>query len=269
MDSNVSVAVIIPAYNAQNTIASCLESIYSQTFKNIAEIIVVNDGSTDETELICRNFIRSTNQQPYLKIFSQSNAGPSKARNLGISKSTSTWIAFLDADDVWLPNKLQNQFNVINVNPNCMLMGTLLYKDKKVYTKSHKTITFFSMLFKNEFLTSTIVVKREILVKYYFDEKKKYSEDYKLWLQITFRHQAILLLEGLVHYSPYQAKNPNSLSKKLLKMELGELDNFNYLINHKMINYFSYILAVLFSLLKYFYRLFQFFIENIFNRPNK
>ena len=94
-------SVVIPLYNKANYIENTLKSVLDQTFTDY-EIIVINDGSTDESEAVVRQF-----NDKRIQIFHQKNQGVSVTRNLGIEKSTGKLIAFLDADDYWLPNHLQ------------------------------------------------------------------------------------------------------------------------------------------------------------------
>ena len=101
------VSVIIAAYNASETIVRCLDSVKKQTYPNI-EVVVVNDGSTDGTKVIVEDYI-AKNVALNIVLFNQINAGPSIARNNGIKYSTGKYIAFLDSDDEWFPEKVENQ----------------------------------------------------------------------------------------------------------------------------------------------------------------
>ena len=102
------VSVVIPAYNAEDYIRETLDSVLTQSYQNI-EIIIVNDGSTDSTELILQEFAKAYKQ---IKYFNQSNSGVSEARNHAISKATGSYIALLDADDVWYQNNLEEKINI-------------------------------------------------------------------------------------------------------------------------------------------------------------
>ena len=104
------VSVIIPFYNEENYFESCVNSALSQTYSNI-EIIIINDGSD---KIYDEQLNKIKNEYPdKIKIFAQQNQGVSAARNLGIKNSNGEYIAFLDADDFWLPNKLENKINLI------------------------------------------------------------------------------------------------------------------------------------------------------------
>jgi glycosyltransferase involved in cell wall biosynthesis len=257
MDSSVSISVIIPAYNAQDTIISSLESILSQTFKANYEIIVINDGSIDSTEEVIHNF-KKKYQLDNLILISQNNLGPSKARNVGIEASSGDWIAFLDSDDSWLFDKIMMQQRALNEMKNCVLIGTKRFGSK--VNHSTTIISFSNLVFRNRFITSSVLVKRNILTKYLFDEKKKYAEDYKLWLQIAYSNQVCLCNDGLVKYNDSLNSNTKlkSLSSNFLEMEKGELDNYKYLLENNMISRSTYCSAVLFSILRYIRRLLKY-----------
>ena len=106
----VDVSTIIPAYNAERTIAQAVDSALSQEFEG-QEVVVVNDGSTDSTAAILEKY---GNQ---IQVVTQSNGGLSAARNAGVRRSTSKYLALLDADDIWLPGKLKMMVSALERNP--------------------------------------------------------------------------------------------------------------------------------------------------------
>ena len=108
---NELISVIIPSYNSGKFLGEAIESVVNQTYKNI-EIIVINDGSTDNTEEIAKKWQKRDERVRYLK--HKENKGPSAARNTGIKNSRGEYIAFLDDDDEWLPEKLER---VIEIPP--------------------------------------------------------------------------------------------------------------------------------------------------------
>ena len=115
MLENKIVSVVIPMYNAQNDILRCLTSVHNQTYKKL-EVIVVNDGSKDNSELLVNEFM---NKHPELKIslINKSNGGVSSARNIGLKLANGGFIALLDSDDDWYPNKIETQLNLFNQYP--------------------------------------------------------------------------------------------------------------------------------------------------------
>ena len=108
------VSTIIPVYNAERTIAQAIDSALSQDYKD-HEVIVVNDGSTDSTAAILNGY------RDRIRIVSVPNGGPAKARNVGVAESTGTYLAFLDADDMWLPGKLKTMIAALEKNPSATL----------------------------------------------------------------------------------------------------------------------------------------------------
>ena len=105
------ISVIIPVYNAERYLAEAIESVLAQT-RPPAEIIIVDDGSTDESPRIARGFAK-----PVL-YHAQSHAGAGAARNLGVALAKGEWLAFLDADDLWLPDKLASQMALLKSEPD-------------------------------------------------------------------------------------------------------------------------------------------------------
>ena len=118
---NPKVSVVIPLYNKEETIDRCVNSVLSQSFQDF-EIIIVNDGSTDLSLERVKNFSDSR-----IRIFSQLNSGVSSARNFGICKSSTELIAFLDADDVWLPHFLESVMSLFIDNPKANWAATGFY----------------------------------------------------------------------------------------------------------------------------------------------
>ncbi len=100
-----TVSTIIPAYNAESTLARAIDSVLAQTF-DAWELIVVDDGSTDETEAVARSY------GSRVKLLRTPHLGPGPARNAGVHASSGTWLAWLDADDVWYPTKLERQIDL-------------------------------------------------------------------------------------------------------------------------------------------------------------
>jgi glycosyltransferase involved in cell wall biosynthesis len=111
-----SVSVIIPVFNGARTIARAIDSALAQRFDGIVEVIVVNDGSTDATAEILRGY------GARISVIDQSNSGPARARNIGVENSRGEYIAFLDADDEWLPSKLAVQVPILEGDGGCVMV---------------------------------------------------------------------------------------------------------------------------------------------------
>ena len=115
------VSIVVPLYNKEKYILQCLLSIANQDFKDW-ECIIVDDGSTDESIFLVKKFILQTPGN--WKVLSKQNGGPSSARNYGIRNSIGQFVAFIDSDDVWLPNKLSRQLEVLFNAPNALMSLT-------------------------------------------------------------------------------------------------------------------------------------------------
>lgn len=114
------ISIIIPAYNAEKYILETINSVINQTFKDW-ELIIIDDGSTDKTANIVKEFCENDKRINY---YYQKNSGVSVARNFGMSKAKGEYIAFLDADDIWLPEFLKYTVNFLNNNNDTGLVNT-------------------------------------------------------------------------------------------------------------------------------------------------
>ncbi len=208
---NITVSVVIPAYNVEKYIKRAIDSVLSQT-RTVDEIIVVDDGSTDRTTDLVREYGRQ------VKLFSQQNAGPSAARNLGISKSSGDYLAFLDADDIWLPEKIELQLEAIHKHPgnpwcftnlkvhNCSDGKDNIHIDPETVARivSHDTVSAFTLL-KNgiDICPSVLLISRNVLIDIgCFEKALRYGEDIDLYLKTAYRHEKILFIDiPLVSYT--------------------------------------------------------------------
>ena len=193
------VSVIIPTYNRYNFIKEALNSVFSQTYKKL-EVIVVDDGSTDETEKITGEF------PEIIYLSHKKNMGVAAARNTGIKASSGEFITFLDSDDLWLPEKIEKQVDFFKKNPDYPVVQTeetWIKNGKKVNPrKIHKKeggYIFERSLKLCLISPSAVMMKRELFDEVgLFDENLKAAEDYDLWLRITWKYPVGLLPEPLV-----------------------------------------------------------------------
>jgi glycosyltransferase involved in cell wall biosynthesis len=181
------ISVIMPAYNCEKYIIDAIESVLAQTYKNF-EIIVIDDGSTDNTREVLRKYIENGT----IRYTYQKNAGVSTARNTGIRQAEGDLIAFLDSDDLWLNHKLQVQSDLFKKYPAVDCLGGDLIGIDESYEYSDTEemkidkIEYETMIIQNKLRTSTVMVKKEILPKSgLFDEGLTYAEDRDLWLRIS------------------------------------------------------------------------------------
>ncbi|WP_407533726.1 glycosyltransferase family 2 protein [Elizabethkingia miricola] len=255
-----SISVVIPMYNSEKTIIQTLESVFSQTYTP-SEIIIVNDGSTDNSQTIVEGFI-DKNKKIQCKFINKSNGGVSTARNIGMKNASSDWIALLDSDDEWLPNKLERQIDILAHNPQIDFLGTNRNGEyfHSVFWKKLEHLTKISpklLLVKFLFVVPTIIFKKEIISNIgYFDESQKYAEEGNYFIRIAQKYNCYLLNESLVITGGGKAHFGHSgLSGNLKGMEIGELKNIKDALNLKIINTFEYYLLISFSLLKFLRRL--------------
>jgi len=251
-----TVSTIIPAYNAQSSIIGCLDSVRNQTYP-IEEIIVVDDGSTDDTAKIIENYIEA-HPKAGIKLIRQKNSGPSVARNVGIDSCRGSFIAFLDSDDQFLPQKIEKQMAAFKNNVDVVLVGCLFDPDQlktiSSQNKEMQLISFRDLLWKNQFSSSTSIVKKESLKELRFNEDQSYSEDYDLWLKISLRGKCLLLNVVLTTLADKRVYGDHGLSSKLWSMEKGELKNFKSLYSLGHINRSVYYFFSSYSFLKYIRR---------------
>ncbi len=192
-------SIIIPVYNRKELVIKAIDSVLNQTFTDY-ELIVVNDGSTDDTSEI------KTLYNKKIRYLEQTNLGVSAARNLGIKKSKGKYIALLDSDDYWLPEKLARQFAYIKQYPEIKIHQSqevwmrngLRVNPKKIHQKKAGHI-FKESLQLCLISPSAVVLERELFDRYgLFDEKMPVCEDYDLWLRIGAHQDVGLLDEFLI-----------------------------------------------------------------------
>jgi len=218
-NNNPLISVIIPAYNSAKTISESIDSVLKQAYDN-TEILVIDDGSTDNTEEVIASY---GNRIIYVK---QANSGPSAARNRGINESFGDLIAFLDADDVWVPNKLSKQVQRFIDNPDLGLCGAACNNcnsDLDVIELHDVCPTdpqriWRELLVQNLFATPTVVVRRECFQKAgYFNESIGFAEDWDMWLRIVNLYSAAYIDEPLCLCRRLDGGLTNTFSHK--KME--------------------------------------------------
>lgn len=250
---NSLVSVIIPAFNAEETIIACVQSVLEQTYRSL-EIIVIDDGSKDATKSIIEAYKKDLNLDN-LVVLSQKNAGPSAARNLGIKLAKGAYVAFLDADDRWDAEKIEKQIYCLQKNNAALVGCKCRIGNRKCncfsVTKKEVEISFTKLLYHNYFNTPSVVVASDIVKRINFNVNQRYSEDYRLWLEIARRYKCIYLDECLVQLYDKPIFGSSGLSANLWKMEKGELNNYKYFYSEHCISGAKFLFCSSISLLKY------------------
>jgi teichuronic acid biosynthesis glycosyltransferase TuaG len=206
------ISVIIPAYNSAKYIAEAIESVLNQTYP-VLEVIVVDDGSTDDTAEIVKKIASrpmTYELRPKIRYFYQDNRGPAAARNRGIREARGNYIAFLDSDDLWLPDKIEKQIVLFDRSDYAMVYcdmshvvnGKTAYKSYlkgRGYKYFGRGDIYDNLLRENFIFTPTVIMRRCILDKIKgFDEKFRICEDYKMWLSIAREYPIGYIDEPLV-----------------------------------------------------------------------
>jgi glycosyltransferase involved in cell wall biosynthesis len=255
-----SVSVIIPAYNSANTIIRALQSVAAQTLAPL-EIIVVDDASTDTTRDLVASFA-SLSSIPVHVLTQTTNSGPSAARNAGWDAAVGDYIAFLDADDQWHPRKIELQYPVMQSQPKITMSchghhfsSSATWADISTNDTKANPVSFHKFLIRNRCATPTVMLKREITER--FDSRKRFAEDYLLWMQITANHGPALLLEAQLAHCSNPGYGGTGQSGQMLKMELSEIAGFVTLRKSKVIGFGTLGTVVIWSWIKFGIRLFD------------
>jgi glycosyltransferase involved in cell wall biosynthesis len=264
-----SVSVIIPCYRCSNTIERAVDSVARQTLRP-AEVILVEDDSGDGTLEKLKELQQQYGKEWIKVVALESNSGPSIARNTGWNLASQDFIAFLDADDAWHPEKIEIQYSWMLVNPQALGCGHAyelvqansprLNYGEIISAFTVRLVTPNQILLTNPFVTPSIMLKRKI--DYRFDTSKKYAEDHFLWMEIC--------LDGCqLYYLDIKAtlvfETSGSLSRNKLHMRYSGINNYWRLWKKQkidlstMIFYVQYtslkaVLSILFPKLHLFFR---------------
>ena len=255
------ISVIIPVYNSEKTIEKSLISIKNQTWSGDFEILIVNDGSTDKSAEIIQNY-QQKNPEQNITLIHQENVGVSRARNAALKIAKGDFIAFLDSDDEWLPQKTERQVQFLKDENLQIDFLTSLWNEKKVsfpYSVNNHNlveINLKKLLLKITGQTSTAIFKRKILENTgFFDENQRYSEDANYWMRISEHNKMYLLAEDLVITgSGKKSFGSSGLSANLVEMEKGIQKNIKEMYQTNRINLAEYLFYFVISKLKYWVR---------------
>jgi glycosyltransferase involved in cell wall biosynthesis len=260
-----TISVIIPMYNSGLTTVKAVDSVRNQTYQKCKyEIFVINDGSTDNSLQIIKDY-QEKNNIHNLKIINKKNGGPATARNAGLRVATGAYLCLLDSDDEWVPEKIETQIQTLEFYPEIDFLGcNLVGKRIKIFGKEIKQlykVTTLQLLLKHFPQTSTIIFKRNILVDVgYFNEDKEvsyYGEDNLFFIKISTKKKIFFSPEELVIYG--QGKHSfalKGLGANIKEMAKGERRNLRYAYKNNLINAFQFYWLRIFQYLKYLRRLY-------------
>ena len=238
-----SISVIIPAFNCAPWIRQAIDSVLNQSIA-VHEIIVIDDGSTDDTADVLASYGAK------IQSIRQDNQGVATARNTAIRRTTGELIAFLDADDVWHPRKLELQLRIMASNPNIGLLGSGLFNwPTDAMPEANNELPPLVMIdreklaVKNYLATSSILVRRELVQRIgEFDTALCGPEDHDYWLRVVDVASIAILPTPLTGYRSV----PGSLSKRATSMEAGmrrillKLDRQNFWRGDRLLRRHAY-----------------------------
>lgn len=227
-----AISIVIPTYNDERFVGFALDSVFAQTYRNW-EIIVVDDGSTDGSVHVARQY------GDRVKVFEQSNSGSAAARNRGIQESMAPYVAFLDADDFWLPHKLEAQMKYLASHPesdfifcawrewhwpqvgdpNELVNGNAASVTDIAEIDANESGWLYPRLLLDCFIqTSTVLVRKSFLERVgVFDTSLKRGQDYDLWLRCS-RATPIAKISHIG--SLYRLRN-DSITKRIHSVNYG------------------------------------------------
>ena len=251
-------------HNAEKTIERSLRSVLNQNYQGELEIIIINDGSTDNSLGVVDKFI-TLNSASNIILQSQLNSGVSSARNVGLRLAKGDFICLLDSDDEWLPNKLELQLKYLgefDFVSSCRNEERLTFPYKLVNNQFAK-ITLKKLLIKVIGHTSTAIFDRKILKEVgYFDEEQSFSEDANYWMRISINHKMIVLPNTLVITGDGKPSVGHSgLSSNVKAMEMGVQKNIREMYETGNITLFEFYFFKAFSYFKYLIRLFRLWLR--------
>lgn len=234
----------MPAFNAAPYIKEAIDSILNQSFKNF-NLLILNDGSTDDTESII--FSYQDSRIVYLK--NDKNEGLSYSRNKLIEHANGKYLAWMDADDISFPTRLEKEYHYLEQHPEVALVSSwvsIIDSDSQLtgnsirsYIPSKHLSPLF--LFVNYIAQSAVLIRKSIFEEYAYNDKFPPVEDYQLWTQIAYKYPLHILSEVLVNYRVHEANASHRLNYRAKK---GILLNYQEQFNKLGLNVDDEILAL-------------------------
>jgi len=225
-------SIIIPLYNKQNFISRAVQSVLSQSHKNF-ELIIVNDGSTDNSLMVVSKF-----KDYRIKLVNKENGGVSSARNTGIDASSNEWICFLDADDYWLTNHLEEISYLLRNYPEGKIYSTLKLEKTN---NGLRTITnqfpdnfegyvenYFSFAKKDTvFNSSSVCINKKALIEIdKFDTNLTHGEDLDVWFKLLINYKGVIKSKATVIYDLFSENRAMKSICSIDKHLLSKINSF-------------------------------------------
>ena len=221
----------MPTYNRAHLIVESLESVFAQSYQDY-EVIVVDDGSTDNTEEVLAPYL---DRIRYIK---QENAGVSAARNHGIFEAKGEYIAFLDSDDLWFPEKLEKQMKVFQDYPTCAFVCCNAMRGPSLSDPATKlqfasrpdsVLDFDLFATANYVGTPTVLVKKHVFYRAgLFDTSFRVGEDFDLWVRIARHFECRYLAEPLGFFRDHEDNTMGNHLKRIDGARVRELQSVRW-----------------------------------------
>jgi glycosyltransferase involved in cell wall biosynthesis len=265
----IPVSVVVPTHNSSATIGRALRSAASQSARP-CEIVVVDDASSDDTLAVVAGLARAL-PVPVRTIALPENLGPGTARNTGWDAATGDWVAFLDHDDAWHPEKLSLQHALMAAEPSLAMSGHLhafRTDDDWPRVAPRPPVARFGLrdfLVRNRCSTPSVMVRREIELR--FERGSSFAEDYLLWMRIVAAHGPCARIEAPLVHCTNPAFGGTGLSGRMVAMERAELRNFRVLRRERAIGSGAAAAATGWSLAKFVLRLARTSLRRFRRRP--
>lgn len=214
---------MIPTYNRAELLRSAIRSVLNQTFQDF-EIVVIDDASKDNTKEIVSSF----NDKRMKYIRHEVNKGEAGARNTGVTSSSGQYIAFIDDDDEWLPEKLQMQVDLIEssspsvgvVYTGAFILNKISGRMKDQIIPAKRGYILNELLLRNFLILSTVLIKKECFEKVgLFDKNIISGPDYDMWIRISRKYHFEYIKEPLVKYYLHENRLSNQLEKTIVGLE--------------------------------------------------
>lgn len=202
------VSVVIPTYNRVKLLDNSISSVLAQTYRDF-ELLVIDDCSTDNTA----DFVSSIGDERIKLIRNSSNKGIAGVRNIGVENSSGEYIAFLDDDDEWEPEKLGRQMNLLktgSANLGCVYTGAFIVDSGgnpiRISVPQYRKRILSEILLRNFIITSSVILRTECFERVgLFDETIPYGEDYDMWIRIAQEFEFDYVKDPLIRYRLHQS----------------------------------------------------------------
>jgi glycosyltransferase involved in cell wall biosynthesis len=235
-------SIVCPVFNSEKWVQRTLDTVLKQTFSSL-ELIIIDDGSVDNTPSFVAEYLQRRRPGFRWIILANEHRGPGAARNVGIRAAKGEWIAFLDSDDLWAPQKLKRVAQAISASPN----ANFICHHEEMHKLSGQRITLeyashynanchlsVQLYHRNLFSTSAVVCQRSTLLKHgLFDESLMSAQDYELWLRLSPHLRIIFVEETLGVYVERRGNITSKNWSKRIKNELSLAFRYRRVVSNR------------------------------------